>query len=145
MVLGEPRDRSQLAKRRVTEARRQRGLVTWNFIVRVVNRRLCREERKDPNAGKSRSLYTIYPMTSVQTLIHPTRVTLSNPPNILQYYSSHIITSTLVLPNLSFKFDPPDTQILCLRYPVPNTPPIRIRDNREELLSPEVQLISRCT
>lgn len=50
-MLDEPKDRGQLAKKRVTEAQRQGGLVALNLIVGVVNWRLCREERKELNAG----------------------------------------------------------------------------------------------
>ena len=65
-MLNEPKNGSQLAKRTGNRSPKAKRNGTENLIVYVINRRLCKEERKELNVGKSGPLYTLYPLISAK-------------------------------------------------------------------------------
>ena len=66
MVLNEPKNGSQLTKKMGNRSPKAKRNGTKNLMVYVVNRRLCKEERKELNVGKLGPLYTLYPLILVK-------------------------------------------------------------------------------
>ena len=65
-MLNEPKNRNQLVKRTGNRSPKAKRNGIENLMVYVVHRRLCKEERKELNAGKLGPLYTLYPLIPVK-------------------------------------------------------------------------------